>query len=315
MKQRLGLFIVFLFILGCDGELNRSVSIDRDGAFELYPASPNDSGRVDEGVTVPAEVVFEPSEHVNEPAPVESEEDLPAIEPEDGQQIAQEGGESRSGEPSSESEGAGTEGCVNGSDSVDSCGANDEKKEPDDGASGVGEETGDPSSEGGVDEHKPAVEVDAPGLENLYRVSDDLYRSAQPDAEGLVSAKMLGIKTVLSLQLITFDPSLEETAQSGLTLVHVPMVPWSIPTESLVEALLMIKNADKPVLVHCLHGSDRTGTVVALYRILFENWSREDALTEMTSETFGYHEEFDNLPAMIDGLDLEQLYSEVFSAE
>lgn len=322
MKQRFGLFIVFLFILGCDGELNRSVSMDRDGVSELPAHSQDVLEQVGESDNVPKDVVFDPVENVNEPDPVESDIDLPVNEPDEGQNAAQKGEESQVGDSPSESDDAVDDGCRNGSDSVDSCGEDDLDKTQVDSPKGSDDVflpefrhepvPGGTSSETDNDDHQSAVAVEAAGLDNLYRVSDELYRSAQPDAEGLVSAKMLGIKTVLSLQLITFDTALEETAQSGLTLVHVPMVPWSIPMESLVEALLTIKNADKPVLVHCLHGSDRTGTIVALYRILFENWSREEALTEMTSETFGYHEEFENLPAMIEGLDLDALYQEVF---
>lgn len=52
----------------------------------------------------------------------------------------------------------------------------------------------------------------------------------------------------------------------------------------------MIASAPKPVLVHCWHGSDRTGIVVAAYRIVFQKWSMEDAEKEFCDERFGYHE-------------------------
>ena len=54
--------------------------------------------------------------------------------------------------------------------------------------------------------------------------------------------------------------------------------------------LALIAGAPKPVLVHCWHGSDRTGIVVAAYRIVFEKWSVEEAEKEFRDERFGYHE-------------------------
>ncbi|MBQ9395546.1 MAG: dual specificity protein phosphatase family protein [Proteobacteria bacterium] len=158
-----------------------------------------------------------------------------------------------------------------------------------------------------------AVAVEAEGLSNLYRVSDDLYRSAQPEKGGLLSARDLGIKTVLSLQLISFDTVLESSEQSGLHLEHIPMIPTTVSEEDIIKALKVIHNAEKPVLVHCLHGSDRTGTVVAMYRIIFENWSKEDAKAEMIEEQFGYHSEFANLLDLIDSIDVEDMREKVMN--
>ena len=43
------------------------------------------------------------------------------------------------------------------------------------------------------------------------------------------------------------------------------------------------------ILIHCYHGSDRTGASIAMYRIIFENWSTEDALNEMKYGGYGFH--------------------------
>ncbi len=162
------------------------------------------------------------------------------------------------------------------------------------------------------DDHA-AVAIEAEGLSNLYRVGDDLYRSAQPEKGGLLSARDLGIKTVLSLQLISFDTVLESSEQSGLHLEHIPMIPTTVSEEDITKALKVIKTAEKPVLVHCLHGSDRTGTVVAMYRIVFENWNKEDAKAEMIEEQFGYHSEFANLLELIDSIDVDDMREKVMN--
>jgi protein tyrosine/serine phosphatase len=44
------------------------------------------------------------------------------------------------------------------------------------------------------------------------------------------------------------------------------------------------------VLVHCWHGSDRTGIVVAAYRIVFEGLSVQEAEAELRADTYGHHE-------------------------
>ncbi|MBQ9816526.1 MAG: tyrosine-protein phosphatase [Proteobacteria bacterium] len=160
-----------------------------------------------------------------------------------------------------------------------------------------------------------AESLNAAGLDNLYRVSNDIYRSAQPTPEGLISAGQLGIKTVLSLQVINLDPALEGASESGLNFEHVSMVPWNISESNLVDALLVIRDAPKPILVHCLHGSDRTGLVIALYRILFQGWTPEAAKNEMINGGFGYHSEFANIPEMLDSVDMEKLSAALFGKE
>ena len=67
----------------------------------------------------------------------------------------------------------------------------------------------------------------------------------------------------------------------------------------------------KPVLIHCRHGSDRTGLIVALYRILYQNWTKEDALEEMLKGGYGHHSIFKNLPQIIRQIDVEKLRAKV----
>lgn len=156
----------------------------------------------------------------------------------------------------------------------------------------------------GVSTGEAAQALSLPGLDNLYRVSEKLYRSAQPMQGGLVSAQTLGIRTVLSLQIVDFDSGLDETAELSLSLVHVPMMPSSVTDEDVLKALRAIQASDGPVLVHCLHGADRTGTVVAMYRVVFQNWSKDRAIDEMTNGGFGYHVEYASLVELIRRADI-----------
>ena len=131
---------------------------------------------------------------------------------------------------------------------------------------------------------QPAV---ARHVKNLYRVDEGLYRSAQPDAAGMRELESLGIKTVLDLRLAHSDQHLMRG--TSLRAKTVPMAPSAISSRQLRKAVRLIRESEKPVLVHCLHGADRTGAVIAAYRIAEQGWSREEAVREMRRGGYGHH--------------------------
>ena len=153
---------------------------------------------------------------------------------------------------------------------------------------------------------EPATFPDVP---NWFQVSAKLYRSAQPDAAGFRVIAAMGITTVLNLRAFHGDD--DEAAGTGLDLVRVPMYAFNLDREDVVAALRVIRQAPGPVLVHCLHGADRTGTVVAMYRIVEQGWSKEAAIAEMTDGGFGYHPIFPNLLQFIRQVDVEQVRAEL----
>ena len=150
------------------------------------------------------------------------------------------------------------------------------------------------------------------GLPNLHKVTENLYRSAQPDAEGLRNAEAMGIKTVLNLRAMHSDDELAEG--TGLALVRVPINTWSLDEEELLAALRVILEAKGPVLVHCRHGADRTGTVVSAYRMVVQNWPRGKAIAEMTEGGYGFHSMWENLITFLEKLDVERLRAQLKDA-
>jgi protein tyrosine/serine phosphatase len=126
-------------------------------------------------------------------------------------------------------------------------------------------------------------------LDNCFRVSDDLFRSAQPGRADIPDLQALGIKSVITLRSFHGAAAFEK---SGFQVIKHPMSAGSVSVSDLVAVLRQFRTAKKPVLVHCWQGSDRTGFIVAGYRMVFQDWSRESAIDELRLGGFGYHESY-----------------------
>jgi protein tyrosine/serine phosphatase len=129
-----------------------------------------------------------------------------------------------------------------------------------------------------------------PGERLPREVAPGIYRSAQPDAEVLRAAHEQGLRTVVVLR--TGVPEHEHAAarELGLELVHVPMDGSRIPSvEEVDRALEVVLDASRrPVLVHCAHGEERTGAVIAAYRVVAEGWDPAAAEAEALELGFGF---------------------------
>jgi protein tyrosine phosphatase (PTP) superfamily phosphohydrolase (DUF442 family) len=147
-------------------------------------------------------------------------------------------------------------------------------------------------------------------LGNCYRVSDDLYRCEQPNEKDIPQLRALGIRAILNLRHYHADPKGLEKA--GFALFARRMEADELTLDDLVAGLRLFRDAPKPVIVHCWHGSDRTGSLVAAYRIVFQNWTREAALDELRNGGFGYHESwFPNIIKLFETLDVDALRKRV----
>jgi protein tyrosine/serine phosphatase len=154
-----------------------------------------------------------------------------------------------------------------------------------------------------------ALPITMEGVPNLHQVSTNLYRSAQPSAVGMKNLKEHGIETIINLR--SFHSDRDEIGNTGLGYEHLYMKAWHPEQEEVIRFLQIVTNEKRtPVLVHCQHGADRTGTMCALYRIVVEGWSKEEAIKEMTEGGYGFHEIWENLPAWIEELDIESIKKE-----
>lgn len=121
-------------------------------------------------------------------------------------------------------------------------------------------------------------------LPRFYKVNDNLYRGAQPLSGGIERLKALGIKTIINLRSENEGTREEEAdaKRAKLAYFNVPLPGLSAPSDDDVEKILALINDPKnqPVFVHCNHGKDRTGTIVAVYRISHDGWTSEEAKAE-----------------------------------
>ncbi len=155
-----------------------------------------------------------------------------------------------------------------------------------------------------------AQPVSLEGVPNLHRVDKNLFRSAQPDETGMKNLKQMGIKTIVNLR--GFHSDKDEIDGTGLAYEHISMHAWHPEREDAVRFLRIATDPNRgPVLVHCQHGADRTGTMCALYRVVVQGWTKQAAIAEMTEGGFGFHGIWRNLPDWIEDLDIESIRQEM----
>ena len=145
---------------------------------------------------------------------------------------------------------------------------------------------------------------------NLYQVDSFIYRSEQPNNEKMKSLHAIGIDQILNIRNARND--FRESKGLQLTLHRIPINTWTFNMEELTMCLQKIHASKKPILIHCKHGSDRTGCLIAAYRIVFQNWSKADAIQEFIQGGYGFHEKyFKHLIRLIENIDVEKMKKEI----
>lgn len=127
-------------------------------------------------------------------------------------------------------------------------------------------------------------------IRNFDSVTPWLYRGGQPGKEGLHALKDLGVKTVISLRWASkvIEPERMAVEQLGMKFVSIPLNYWNVPTPKIIDEFfdLIHKEENRPIFIHCLHGADRTGLMIAMYRITHQNWDFRAAYADMKAHGF-----------------------------
>lgn len=151
-----------------------------------------------------------------------------------------------------------------------------------------------------------AVALSMPGLSNFYRVTKNFYRGAQPTAQGFRELKAIGIRTVINLR--SFHSDRKKIGLTGLAYEHIYMKAWHPEPEEIIRFLQIVTDHHRtPVFVHCMHGADRTGIMTAVYRIAVCEWTKKEAIAEMTDQRFGFHKMWKNIISFMENLDVQNI--------
>ncbi len=151
-----------------------------------------------------------------------------------------------------------------------------------------------------------AVPIALDGVPNLHQITPTLYRSEQPTALGFRNLEKLGIRTVINLRAFNSDD--DEVRGTNLRTERVKILTWNIDDDHVVDVMRMLRNPENgPYLIHCQHGADRTGLMSAMYRILEQGWSVDDALAELTGGGYGYHAVWKNILRYVRSADVDGL--------
>ena len=150
------------------------------------------------------------------------------------------------------------------------------------------------------------------GVPNLHRLTDQLYRSEQPSALGFKNLEKLGIRTVINLRYFNDDE--DEAEGTKLQLRQVKILTWRAGDDHVVEVMRLLRQKEQgPFLIHCQHGADRTGLMSAMYRMLEQNWSPQDALAELVDGGYGFHSMWKNIKRYVLSADVAGLRAAIDS--
>ena len=151
-----------------------------------------------------------------------------------------------------------------------------------------------------------AVPISLDGVPNLHRLTPTLYRSEQPTALGFRNLEKLGMRTVINLRAFNSDD--DEARGTNLRTEHIRVYTWNIEDRHVVDVMrILLRTEDGPFLIHCQHGADRTGLMSAMYRVLEQDWTVDDALAELTGGGYGYHSVWKNIVRYLREVDIEKL--------
>lgn len=145
-------------------------------------------------------------------------------------------------------------------------------------------------------------------LPNFHEVTKNLLlRGGQPKKDGVKQLVEKGVKMIINLRTVKTSSFIVKNP--SLQSIHLPIDPHKPCLNQIISFLKIMKQHQKSsVYIHCFHGSDRTGMCAAIWRIVFENWSKEKAIYEMTRGGFGFHAIWcTNLVRFIQELDIDNL--------
>jgi protein tyrosine phosphatase (PTP) superfamily phosphohydrolase (DUF442 family) len=129
--------------------------------------------------------------------------------------------------------------------------------------------------------------ADVAGVGNFHAVNDHVYRGAQPGPAGFKNLARMGVAVVVDLRESgkRSDQEQKVVTAAGMKYINIPMRGFGAPSpEEVAKVLALLEDESTgPIFVHCRRGADRTGTILAVYRIRHDGWENRKALQEAKS--------------------------------
>ena len=131
-----------------------------------------------------------------------------------------------------------------------------------------------------------AADIPVPSIPNFHQVNAHVFRGGQPPSHAWPDLAKIGVKLVVDLRREDEHSSAAEAHSveaAGMHYVNVPMKGVVAPANDLVNKILALLSSQDAVFIHCKRGSDRTGAMIACYRVEHDHWDRKRALAEAKS--------------------------------
>jgi tyrosine-protein phosphatase SIW14 len=130
------------------------------------------------------------------------------------------------------------------------------------------------------------------GVPNFHQVNATLFRGGQPEKGALLRLKEIGVKTIINLRdddERARDEAVEAQA-GGLRYFNIPFARFDRPSDKEIDDVMKVINSpdNQPIFIHCKRGADRTGTVIAIFRIEHDGWTSEQAKAEANHYGLGF---------------------------
>lgn len=143
--------------------------------------------------------------------------------------------------------------------------------------------------------------LDSPILNFCEVTPGILWRGSRPDKEGTAWLIQQGVRTIVNLELLHDDQQTIEQVrldkkgnyQVGYYRIRdwepLPAIAQGLTDDYVAKFLAIVQAAPKPVYVHCRSGENRTGLMVAAYRVIVEGGNEDGAIEAAIHEMERYH--------------------------
>ncbi len=107
------------------------------------------------------------------------------------------------------------------------------------------------------------VKLEVAGLENLVRITPELYSGADPHSDtAFEQLAKLGVRTIVSVDGAV--PDVEVAKKHGIRYVHIPIGYGGITTEQQMYLIKTAREIPGPIYIHCHHGKHRGPAAAAI---------------------------------------------------